>query len=319
MNGAIRIGTSGWHYPTGAGTWNGPFYPKPRPKGFDELEWYSRYFDTVEINSTFYGQPRAAVAAAWAERTPPGFLFAAKLYQQFTHPRMFRARVERELIRQLGTTELPEEAIATLVRANQADLDEFRRGIEPLATAGKLGPLLAQFPASFHDSPGSRVHLAALLRAFHGHELAVELRHKSWSDRAEETRTLLDAFGATWVWIDEPKFKDSVEQPVVSDGAFLYLRLHGRNAKAWWHHADRDERYDYLYTEDELRPTAERLKTAVKGMLRGYAYLNNHPRAQAVRNALQLRALVGQPMEMPAKTMLTEKESGEPVRSPAKR
>jgi uncharacterized protein YecE (DUF72 family) len=79
VQGVIRIGTSGWHYPAGAGTWNGIFYPKPRPKGFDELEFYSRYFDTVEINSTFYGQPRPEVAAQWAKRTPPGFLFAAKL------------------------------------------------------------------------------------------------------------------------------------------------------------------------------------------------------------------------------------------------
>jgi uncharacterized protein YecE (DUF72 family) len=97
------------------------------------------------------------------------------------------------------------------------------------------------------------------------------------------------------------------------------MRLHGRNARTWWHHADRDERYDYLYTTEELRPMAERLKTAVKGMLRGYAYLNNHPRAQSVTNALQLRALMGQPVEMPVEKMLVEKEGGEPVRSPAKR
>src|ERR1019366_5174662 len=89
----LRIGTSGWNYPSGKGTWNGIFYPRPRPKGFDELAFYAEHFDTVEVNSTFYGQPRADVTRAWAERTPQGFEFSVKLYQQFTHPRMFKARL----------------------------------------------------------------------------------------------------------------------------------------------------------------------------------------------------------------------------------
>src|SRR4029434_8971389 len=78
----IRIGTSGWSYPSGKGTWNGVFYPKPRKKGFDELAFYAEHFDTVEVNSTFYGQPREEVTRGWAERTPRGFEFSVKLYQQ---------------------------------------------------------------------------------------------------------------------------------------------------------------------------------------------------------------------------------------------
>ena len=145
----IRIGTSGWHYPRGSGTWNDVFYPTPRPHGFDELAFYAAFFDTVEINTTFYGQPRAEVAADWARRTPPTFQFSAKLYQQFTHPKLFRARVEQGLSKTLGTDDLPAEAIKALTTANQADIDAFKRGIEPLADAGKLGALLAQFPAAF--------------------------------------------------------------------------------------------------------------------------------------------------------------------------
>jgi uncharacterized protein YecE (DUF72 family) len=291
----IHIGTSGWSYPSGAGTWNGVFYPKPRPKGFDELAYYARFFDFVEINSTFYGQPRPAGSATWAERTPPGFVFALKLYQQFTHPKMFLERVTATVRKQLGDPDVPASALAALAEANQEDLDAFRRGIEPLANAGKLGPLLAQFPASFHDTPEARAHLAALLRAFGDYDVAVELRHRSWSDRETETRALLEAFGAAWTWIDEPKFKDSVRQPeIVADGPFAYLRLHGRNAAQWWHHAHRDDRYAYEYSADELAPIAERLK-ATKG--RAYAALNNHPNARSVKNALMLKQMIGQPLQ----------------------
>src|SRR6185295_8912264 len=159
----LRIGTSGWNYPSGRGTWNGIFYPpsRGRSKGFDELAFYAEHFNTVEINSTFYGQPRAEVCRGWAERTPAGFEFSAKLYQKFTHPKMFKARLARSLP---GDGLDPSgDAIAALARPNQADLDEFRRGIDPLASAGKLGALLAQFPPSFKDTPESRDYLADLL------------------------------------------------------------------------------------------------------------------------------------------------------------
>ena len=91
----LRIGTSGWSYPTGKGKWNGLFYPATRSKrqgtaGFDELRFYAEHFDTVEVNTTFYGQPKPDVARTWVERTPAGFEFSLKLYQKFTHPKMFR-------------------------------------------------------------------------------------------------------------------------------------------------------------------------------------------------------------------------------------
>ena len=93
--GALRIGTSGWNYPKGRGTWNGIFYPLPedRERGFDELHFYAERFNTVEVNSTFYGQPRANVTLGWAKRTPRDFEFAVKLFQKFTHPKIGRAHV----------------------------------------------------------------------------------------------------------------------------------------------------------------------------------------------------------------------------------
>ena len=229
---ALLIGTSGWSYPSGKGKWNGLFYPATRSKkagtaGFDELRFYAEHFETVEVNTTFYGQPRPDVARSWVERTPPGFEFSLKLYQKFTHPKMFR---EAALKRAPGS-EGP--LLDLLAQVTQSDIDEFRAGVEPLASAGRLGALLAQFPASFKDSPASRDYLAQLLNAFDDYPVAVELRHKSWSDAIGDTLAMLNAFDAAWVQIDEPKFRFSIRQnslPNVS--SFYYMRLHGRNANA---------------------------------------------------------------------------------------
>ena len=119
----LRIGTSGWNYPSGRGTWNGIFYPpsRGRAKGFDELAFYAEHFNTVEVNSTFYGQPRAEVCRGWAQRTPPGFEFSIKLYQKFTHPKMFKEAFVRGVSRRrkAGRRSLDE-----LARPNQSDLDD---------------------------------------------------------------------------------------------------------------------------------------------------------------------------------------------------
>src|SRR5260221_8131096 len=126
MAGDVRIGTSGWNYPTGRGTWNGVFYPpaRGRRRGFDELSYYAEHFNTVEVNSTFYGQPRAEVCRAWAERTPQDFEFSVKLYQKFTHPGMFKKTLTRKLP-VLDTEADSDDLLEALARPNQADLDAF--------------------------------------------------------------------------------------------------------------------------------------------------------------------------------------------------
>ena len=293
--GSLRIGTSGWNYPSGKGTWNGVFYPKPRPKGFDELAYYAERFDTVEVNSTFYGQPRVEVSRAWAKRTPPGFEFSVKLYQKFTHPRMFKERV----VSGLPEDALDEtDAINALVRPNQADLDEFRRGIDPLASAGKLGALLAQFPASFKDTPASRESLTALLGAFREYPVAVELRHKSWSDAIGDTLTLLNAFGAAWVQIDEPKFRLSIRQNYLPNvQGFYYMRLHGRNVANWWRHEKSEERYDYLYSGEELKEFSETADASRRLVKKVYLYTNNHFSAKSVANAVMIKQQLDEPID----------------------
>jgi len=292
--GELRIGTSGWNYPSGRGTWNGVFYPpaRARSKDFDELAFYAEHFNTVEVNSTFYGQPREQVSRSWAERTPPRFDFSVKLYQKFTHPKMY----EQSLRRSLDIPDGENEAVRALVRPNQADLDAFRRGIDPLASSGKLGPLLAQFPPSFKDVPASRDYLAALLRRFADHPIAVELRHKSWSDAIAETLALLNSFKAAWVQIDEPKFRFSIRQNYLPNvRGFYYLRLHGRNAAKWWAHDTSEDRYDYLYSPQELHPYVETAKAARALVKKVYLYTNNHFSAKSVANAEMIKAQLEQP------------------------
>jgi uncharacterized protein YecE (DUF72 family) len=284
---SIRIGTSGWSYPKGEGTWNGIFYPPPparRPRGspkFDDLAFYADHFDTVEVNSSFYRVPAVDAVRGWAERTPKHFEFALKLYQKFTHPEMFAKSTG-----------------ADPSRLGQEDVDLFRRAIEPLADAGKLGPLLAQFPASFKNEPQSRAYLEWLLKAFKDSALAVELRHRSWSDDADGILALLEEHGAAFVQIDEPKFKTSIRQDArTGTGSFYYLRLHGRNAAQWWKHDKSEDRYNYLYTAGELKPFAAAAKAAAKEVRKAYLYANNHFSAKSVANAAILKHQLGQDLE----------------------
>ena len=296
----LRIGTSGWNYPSGKGTWNGVFYPLPRarPKGFDELSFYAEHFNTVEVNSTFYGQPRAEVCRAWAERTPPGFEFSIKLYQKFTHPGMFKKRLTAGRPDDRGGREPGDELLAALAQPNQSDLDEFRAGIEPLAAAGRMGALLAQFPPSFKDVPASRDYLATLLRAFSEYPVAIELRHRSWSDAIGDTLALLNTFGAAWVQIDEPKFRFSIRQNYLPNvQGFYYMRLHGRNVEKWWRHEKAEDRYDYLYSADELREFSETADAARRLVKKAYLYTNNHFSAKSVANAAMIKQQLDEPID----------------------
>lgn len=279
----LLVGTSGWSYPSGRGTWNGIFYPRPedREPGFDELRFYAARFGAVEVNSTFYGQPRRQVALGWVRRTPAHFEFAVKLYRGFTHP----------------------ATAADRPAVSPADVDAFKAGIEPLAAAGRLGALLVQFPPSFHHTPEACAYLDWLLGTFAGYPLAVELRHRTWSDRGADTRALVDAHGAAWVQIDEPKFRSSIVQDVAPNRSdLLYVRLHGRNAARWWDHDEAEDRYDYLYSAAELRPIAAKVRAAASRVKKAYLFLNNHVSAAAVANAVMLERMLDEPLTaaMPA-------------------
>jgi len=288
---SIRIGTSGWSYPTGRGTWNGVFYPPRGARGFraaDELSYYADHFDTVEVNSTFYRQPDAGTTARWVGQTPPAFEFSVKLFQAFTH------------VTPVGRGPRPDRTNRPAVSIPQpapSESDAFMAGIEPIAAGGKLGAVLAQFPPGFHCSPEALDYVARLLDTFRAYPIAVELRHRSWSDAGAATAEILGRFQAAWVQIDEPKFRFSIRQDLSPNiDRFAYMRLHGRNAAQWWSPEAPEDRYNYLYSRDELKPFAAAASASRSETRKAYLYLNNHFAAKAVVNATVLKHELGQPV-----------------------
>ncbi len=264
----IRVGTAGWSYED----WNGIVYPSRPTHGFDRLSWMASVFDTNEINSSFYRIPAPRTTRDWVRRVAhnPRFAFTAKLYQGFTH--------ERE--------------------AGAAQGKEYLSAMEPLCAEGRLGCVLAQFPMSFRNTPENRAWLEGLLRRFDALPLAVEFRHESWN--APEVLGILSGHGAAFVNIDQPRFEGNLPPTGHVTAPVAYYRFHGRNREKWWGpDTSNEERYDYLYSERELAPWADRIAEAVRklsgaagageGAARGvYAILNNHFRGQAVANAVQL-------------------------------
>jgi uncharacterized protein YecE (DUF72 family) len=269
----IYIGTAGWSYPSGAGKWDGVFYP-PRLPDRDKLAYYAERFNAVEVNSSFYRPLNPRVARSWVLKTPADFRFCAKLFNKFTHPKMFA------------------EASGGAAQISPEDFETARQGLEPLASAGKLGALLAQFPPSFKADDATLQYLEDLIRGLEQFPLAVELRHRSWSE-SERVRNLLEEFGVAWVMIDEPKFKTSIrEVPLTS--RLGYFRFHGRNYAEWWG-GDRETRYNYLYSPPEQAELADEVREVASATADTYSFYNNHYRAKAVVNAVELKQLLGQP------------------------
>ena len=282
----IYIGTSGWSYPKGKGTWTGHFYPTSKT---NELEYYSQFFNTVEINSSFYSPPNPIYVYNWVRRVPEGFLFTVKLWQKFTHPKMYKEATGEEAI------------------ISQRDVDQFNHSIEPLARYGKLGALLAQFPPSFkNDSHGQQI-LGAVIRTFGQYKLAVELRHRSWSDD-ENTSQFLKDNNISWVHIDEPKFQSSVAAEIPLTSNMAYFRFHGRNKEMWWK-GDSESRYKYLYSPEEINELANRVKVASDKAQLLFAFFNNHWQGYAPRNAVSIMRTLQLPFrELPIQQPLPDED-----------
>ena len=269
----IRYGPAGFQYKD----WAGIVYPSPAPRKFDPLAYLAHYFDTVEINSTFYGPARPKTVESWMRRVGhnPGFRFTAKLYQRFTHQRK--------------------------TAWTKAEVAEVRAGMGLLHEAGRLGALLLQFPWSFRRTDENREWLADVVGTFRDYPLVLEVRHASWNvpDFYEE----LAERGIGFVNIDQPLFRNSIKPSAVATSHVGYVRVHGRNYQDWFRkNAGRDARYDYLYPPDELKPWAERTQELAEEPATEDVFVvtNNHYRGKAVANALMLQAMVeGKPRPAP--------------------
>jgi len=258
----LRVGPAGWNYKD----WEGIVYPAGSAKSFDALAFLADYFDTIEINSSFYAPPSPRDAAAWARRVKnnPRFRFTAKAWQRLSHERA-------------------DGSAASLA----ADCNVVRQSMAPLAEAGVLGALLLQFPWSFRHSEENLAHVDSLFRRLRGFPLALELRHGSW-DRAD-FYDALRAQGVAFCNVDQPVIGDSMAPSGRVTARIGYLRMHGRNYRTWFQKdAGRDARYDYLYTKAEVKEVSERLRAMKQSAEETYAITNNHFRGQALVNALEI-------------------------------
>jgi uncharacterized protein YecE (DUF72 family) len=276
MQNKIRVGPAGWSYED----WKGRVYPDPAGRGFDQLAYIANYFDTIEINSSFYRPPEKRMAQSWVRRTAhnPDFKFTAKLYQKFTHERG---------------------------QATEEDEKAYRMGIEPLIEAGKLGALLVQFPWSFKNTEESRAYLKQLLNRFQEYPLVVEVRHGSWN-KENVYRSLADR-GVGFCNIDQPIFERSITPSSRVTSSVGYVRLHGRNYENWFSDtADAAARYDYLYSPEELKPWIENIRAVADRAKEVYVITNNHFQGKGVANALEIKSeLTGEKVAVPEPVLKT--------------
>ncbi len=265
----VRIGPAGWSYKD----WEGVVYPQKPGKSFDPLEYLAQFFNTIEINSSFYRPPTTSTTKSWSNRVAGNkkFAFTAKLNRLFTHERG---------------------------KATKKDEKEFRTGMDVLAKAGKLGSILLQFPWSFKNTVEDRLYLTKLLDKFSVYPLVLEVRHTSWN--TAEMYEWLEERGVGICNIDQPVFAKSIRPAALSTSPVGYVRMHGRNYQNWFREkAPRDERYNYLYSFDELEPWLVRIKEVAKQTRETYVITNNHFRGKAVVNALEIKAALEE-KEVPA-------------------
>jgi len=272
LPGRLRIGPAGWSYPD----WNGYVYPKKKPKGFHEASFLAEFFDTIEINTSFYNPVKPEIAKHWLERVSANrnFMFTAKLWQRFTHE----------------------------MSASKEDEKLVREGFEPLRDAGKLGAVLLQFPFSFHRTAETTEYLMALLKRFADFPLVVEVRHASWN--VPETFALLAEHNAGFCNIDQPVIGRSLKATDETTSPVGYVRLHGRRYDTWFSDDEKipsHERYNYLYSKEELKPWVARIERIEENARDVFVITNNHYQGKAVVNALQLISIL-----KPAKVKVPE-------------
>jgi uncharacterized protein YecE (DUF72 family) len=281
-NTILRVGPAGWSYPD----WAGYVYPKRREKGFHEATYLAEFFDTIEINTSFYNPIRPDHAALWIERVAanPRFVFTAKLWQRFTH---------ETIGKNTGHGNLDGAASSAVVAATNEDERAVRAGFDVLRAAGKLSAVLLQFPFSFHRTTETVAQLSALLKRFGDYPLVVEVRHASW--QTPETFALLAESNAGFCNIDQPVIGRSIEPSAETTSPIGYVRLHGRRYDTWFTDdpaVPSHERYNYLYSTEELAPWAKRVDKVAERSREVFVITNNHYQGKGVVNALQLISIL---------------------------
>jgi uncharacterized protein YecE (DUF72 family) len=296
----IRIGTASWTDPTM--TAPGVFYPRGSDSPEERLAFYAGTFPIVEIDATYYALPAARVAQAWADRTPPDFIFDAKAHALMTGQPTETKRLPKDL-----RGELPAE-LASKARIYARDLpaelqDEvwrrFLDGLEPLRAAGQLGSILLQYPRWFFPTSESRDAILEARRRLGEVRSAVELRSETWFNEKNRERTLrfLADNGIPFVMVDGPQGLRSSVPPItaVTSPELALIRFHGRRVETWEARSiETVERFRYLYSEDELREWLPRIREAAEEAREMHILMNNCYANYGSTNARELAAMLEQ-------------------------
>jgi uncharacterized protein YecE (DUF72 family) len=271
----IRVGPAGWSYPD----WRGNVYPRKLGRSFQPLPFLAKHFDIVEVNTSFYRIPDPLQTGDWAVQVQdfPRFRFAVKLFQGFTHTQ----------------------------KASLVDERAFHKALEPLARLGRLSAVLVQWPWSLRESADNRKVLMEVLSRFSAYPLAVEFRHRTWGRK--DLLAMLRERGIAFCNIDQPALTQCMSSQNAITSDLVYFRFHGRNAASWFREGTgRDERYNYLYSRDELKPWVQAVRESASPSREVVVILNNHYKGQAVTNAFQIQYdLTGEKQEVP-ETLLME-------------
>ena len=289
----IYLGTAGWSYKD----WEGVVYPAQIKKSQHPVEYLARYIDALEINTSFYGHIKPEWGKLWcrmARAVNPHFMFTAKLNRAFTH----------------SPIAVIESTSADTIRANEEDERLAKEGLESVAMESMLGAVLAQFPISFKNTNANREYLDRVIRKFKNFPLVVEVRHNSWTN--EGTLRYFAEEGVAFCNIDQPKLGNAVTPSEHVTAPLAYVRLHGRNYDQWFDSDSRNDRYNYLYSETELRGWKTRIDAIAEKAQKTFVIANNHFEGKAAVNALQLKNMItGQPVRVPETLLKKYWELGE--------
>ena len=261
-----NIGTAGWSYKD----WVPNFYPKSQSGGFNWLQFYSHYFNCVEVNSTYYTYISPKTVEGWIEKVSDAdnFIFHIKLHQDFTHKRKF----------------------------DEQNIKAVRYNLDLLRKSERLGGLLIQFPYSFPFDGNSVAHIQKLRDIFPDISCFVEVLHSSWkNNRAYEFFKENDL---TFCTIDQPQIGQAIGfEPIITNDK-AYIRFHGRNVEAWKKslsnfgkvptYEEQSSRYNYLYSPGELIEVEQKIKSIQQKVKEVNVIMNNHPQGDAVANAFEL-------------------------------
>jgi uncharacterized protein YecE (DUF72 family) len=299
--GKILVGTASWSDPGFVERW----YPKKMPAG-ERLEWYAQHFDMVEVNSTFYSVPEPRMVERWCAATPNDFTFDVKLHQLFSFHSTPAKLLPPDLQRRADTD--AKGRVKSTPDLREALLKTFLGATSIFHDAGKLGVFLLQLSPSFSPRKHKLHELERLIEMLSGYDLAIEFRNRNWAtgDQLQSTIDFLQKHHVIFVNVDAPASDHFMVMPSnideVTNADLAYLRLHGRNAKAYITGKTVAARFDYDYSENEVAEVAQRSRKLAKEARELHVIFNNNNLDYAPRAALRLRKALGQIVNTPAQT-----------------